>query len=260
MDDLTLARPGATLSYDVSGDGPVVVQAHGLTSSREAEAALLNVRSLADAGHRLVRYDAAGHGRSPGSDDPELYRWTTLADDLLALLDEVGADGPVDAVGVSMGTGTILTAAVRHPERFRRLVLALPPTAWETRPAQAAIYTQMAEVIETQGWEALEQLMASTPLALPPVMAERQIVPQFELRPETAPSVLRGAALSDLPEPGELAALRLPVLLLPWAGDPGHPLSTAERLRELLPDSRLFVAEHAVDADTWPGRIADFLR
>lgn len=260
MDDLMLTRPGATLAYDVSGDGPVVVQAHGLTSSRDAELELLDLRGLAAGGRRLVRYDAAGHGHSPGVDDPARYRWTTLADDLLALLDEVGAQEPVDAIGVSMGTGTILTAAVRHPERFRRLVLGLPPTAWDTRPGQAAIYTQMAEVIETQGWEALEELMAGSPLALPPVLAEREAALRFELRPETAPSVLRGAALSDLPAPDEVAALRMPVLLLPWAGDPGHPVSTAERLHELLPDSQLFVAEHAVDADTWPERIADFLR
>lgn len=259
MDDLTLTRPGATLAYDVSGDGPLVVQAHGLTASREADVELLDIRSLAAGGHRLVRYDAAGHGRSPGSDDPERYRWTTLADDLIALLDAVGGDSPVDAVGVSMGTGTILTAAVRHPERFRRLVLALPPTAWDTRPAQAAIYLQMAEILETQGWEGLESLMAAAPLTLPPVMAERELTPRFELRPETAPTVLRGAARSDLPSPDELAALRMPVLLLPWAGDPGHPLSTAERLHDVLPDSHLFVAEHAADADTWPDRIADFL-
>lgn len=259
MSDLLLTRPGATLAYDVSGDGPLAVQAHGLTSSRDAELELLDARGLAAGGHRLVRYDAAGHGHSPGSDDPERYLWTTLADDLIALLDEVGADRPVDAIGVSMGTGTILTAAVRHPERFRRLVLGLPPTAWETRQAQAAIYLQMADILEMLGWQGLEELMAAAPLTLPPVMAERELTPRFELRPETAPTVLRGAARSDLPGPDEIATLRMPVLLLPWAGDPGHPLSTAERLHELLPDSQLFVAEHAVDADTWPQRIADFL-
>lgn len=260
MDDLTLTRPGATLAYDSSGDGPIVVQAHGLTSSRDAELELLDVRALADEGQRLVRYDAAGHGRSPGSDDPERYRWTVLADDLIALLDEVGAEQPVDAIGISMGTGTILTAAVRHPERFRRLVLGLPPTAWDTRPAQAALYRQMADIIETRGWEGLAELLAAGPVTLPPVMAERELTPRFELRPETAPTVLRGAALSDLPTPDELVTLRMPVLLLPWAGDPGHPLATAERLHELLPDSELFVAENAADADTWPRRIAAFLR
>ena len=82
MTDLTLSRAGATLSYDVEGDGPTVLQAHGLTSSRDADLALLDLRPLAAHGHRLVRYDAAGHGRSAGPDDPERYRWTALADDL----------------------------------------------------------------------------------------------------------------------------------------------------------------------------------
>jgi pimeloyl-ACP methyl ester carboxylesterase len=257
--DQTLTRPGATLAYELDGAGPVVVQAHGLTAGREADLAILDVRGLASRGHRLVRYDAAGHGGSPGSDDPVRYRWPVLADDLLALLDAVGADGPVDAVGVSMGTGTILTAAVRHPERFRRLVLALPPTAWETRPAQAAVYRQMADLIDEKGWDALAGWMESSPIPLPPVLAERGAPLQTQLRPETAATVLRGAALSDLPEPSAIAALRMPVLLLPWAGDPGHPLSTAEKLHDLLPDSRLEVAEHAADADTWPDLVAAFL-
>lgn len=259
MTDQTLTRPGATLAYEVDGTGPAVVQAHGLTAGRDADLAILDVRGLASVGHRLVRYDAAGHGGSPGSDDPERYRWPALADDLLALLDAVDADDPVDAVGVSMGTGTILTAAVRHPERFRRLVLALPPTAWGTRSAQAAAYRQMADMIEERGWGALAEWMASSPMPLPPVLEERGAALQTQLRPETAATVLRGAALSDLPEPSAIAALRMPVLLLPWTGDPGHPLSTAERLHELLPDSQLVVAEHATDADTWPDRVAAFL-
>ncbi|CAM5472938.1 alpha/beta fold hydrolase [Leifsonia shinshuensis] len=259
MTDLTLARAGATLHYDIDGDGRTVLQAHGLTSSREADLELLDLRPLAGDGRRLVRYDAAGHGRSAGPDDPERYRWTTLADDLLALLDAVGATEPVDAVGISMGTGTILTAAVRHPERFRRLVLALPPTAWETRAPQAGIYRQMADVLEAQGWEALMTLMATSTLTLPPVLAERGVTPEPQLQPDTAPAVLRGAALSDLPAPDDIAALRLPVLLLPWTGDPGHPLSTADRLHELIADSELFVAENAADADTWRDRVDAFL-
>ncbi|QNE35774.1 alpha/beta fold hydrolase [Leifsonia shinshuensis] len=259
MPDLTLSRAGAALSYDVTGDGPTVLQAHGLTSSRDADLDLLDLRRLAEHGRRLVRYDAAGHGRSAGPDDPERYRWTTLADDLFAVLDAVGQTEPVDAVGISMGTGTILTAAVRHPERFRRLVLGLPPTAWETRPAQAAIYGQMADLLETQGWDALMSLMAASALALPPVLAERGVTPEPQLQPATAPAVLRGAALSDLPSPKRIATLRMPVLLLPWAGDAGHPLSTAERLHELIPGSELFVAESAADADTWPERVEAFL-
>jgi pimeloyl-ACP methyl ester carboxylesterase len=94
---------------------------------------------------------------------------------------------------------------------------------------------------------------------MPPVLAERGVIPEPQLQPATAPAVLRGAARSDLPSPERIATLRMPVLLLPWAGDAGHPLSTAERLHELIPDSELFVAENAADADTWPARVDVFL-
>ncbi|MGH1524382.1 alpha/beta fold hydrolase [Leifsonia sp. L25] len=117
----------------------------------------------------------------------------------------------------------------------------------------------MADLLETQGWDALMKLMAASALALPPVLAERGVTPEPQLRPATAPAVLRGAALSDLPSPEQVATLRMPVLLLPWAGDAGHPLSTAERLHELIPASELFLAEDAADADTWPDRVEAFL-
>jgi len=50
------------------------------------------------------------------------------------------------------------------------------------------------------------------------------------------------------------------VLLLPWVGDPTHPLSTAETLAATLPDARMDVAESAADVDRWPALVADFLR
>jgi 3-oxoadipate enol-lactonase len=257
--DQRFAVPGAELAFESAGAGPVAVQLHGLSSSREADLVLgFDVRSLADRGHRLVRYDARGHGGSTGRAEPDSYRWSALADDLIALLDGIGATDPVDAIGASMGTATIIHAAIRYPERFRRLVLFIPPTAWETRAPQGDLYRQGADLIEAQGIGAFVEMMAAAPL--PPLLAERGVTPMPpQLVPELAPSVFRGAALSDLPDPASIATLRMPTLLLPWAGDPGHPLSTAQRLHELIPDSLLEPAERGADVDAWPDRVAAFL-
>ncbi|WP_326834218.1 alpha/beta hydrolase [Amycolatopsis rhabdoformis] len=73
------------------------------------------------------------------------------------------------------------------------------------------------------------------------------------------PSLLRGAARSDLPAPPELAGLDLPVLVLAWAGDPVHPVPTAERLTVLLPDARLLVAEAPGETKAWGASAAEFL-
>jgi len=259
MSDLRQPVPGADLAYDATGRGPVAVQLHGLSSSREADVALgLDLRLLAERGHRLVRYDARGHGSSTGQPDPASYRWPDLADDLIGLLDGIGATDPVDAIGASMGTATIIHAAVRHPERFRRLVLFIPPTAWETRAAQGDLYRQGADLIEAHGMDAFADMMAAAPL--PPLLAERGTQPlPPQLVPELAPSVFRGAAATDLPDPDAIATLRMPTLLLPWAGDPGHPVSTAERLHALIRGSLLEPAVRGADVDAWPDRVAAFL-
>ena len=81
----TFTTGGAALAYDVDGtDGPLVVQLHGLTSSRERDRQLGLDLSRALRSHRILRYDARGHGGSTGTPEPQTYRWDRLAADLLA--------------------------------------------------------------------------------------------------------------------------------------------------------------------------------
>jgi pimeloyl-ACP methyl ester carboxylesterase len=238
---MKLELAGATIDYDVRGDGPLVVNLHGLSASRELTRRMDLDLTVGLDGHRVLSYDARGHGLSTGADDPNSYAWPSLADDLSAILDAIGTEGPVDAIGASMGTATILHAAVRRPERFRRLVLTIPPTAWETRVAQGAAYRQAAKLVRARGVAAFITATSAV-LPPPPVVADLPWVAEPAITESLLPSVLEGAALSDLPDPAEIARITAPTLLLPWSGDPGHPLSTAERLAELLPDSRTIVA------------------
>jgi pimeloyl-ACP methyl ester carboxylesterase len=95
---------------------------------------------------------------------------------------------------------------------------------------------------------------------LPPIFADLPPMPfEADIAEDLLPFVLRGAAASDLPGPDELAALAQPALVLAWDGDEGHPLSTAERLAELLPHAELQVATHLRDVLGWPARVAAFL-
>jgi hypothetical protein len=73
------------------------------------------------------------------------------------------------------------------------------------------------------------------------------------------PAALRGAAASDLPEEDLVRAVAAPALLLAWDTDPGHPISTAERLVELLPNAELHVARRLRDVGTWTDRLESFL-
>ncbi len=247
------------LVHAVLGHGPPFVWGHGLTSSRanEDRLPLLRWETITDAGHQVVRYDAAGHGETGGPPDPATYEWPQLATDLLALLDQLGLER-VDAGGASMGCASTLHAAVRAPDRFHRLVLVIPPTAWETRAAQAEQYQTSASYVEREGKATWLEVAADR--ERPPIFADLPAAPMaVDIPEDILPSVLRGAAASDLPPPEAIADLEHPALILAWAGDPGHPEVTAQRLGELLPHSEVRVATQLKHLVTWSGAIADFL-
>lgn len=257
MSEHILTRPGAHVAYSVEGSGPIVVSAHGLSVSRAATlAAGQSFAGLSALGHTVVGYDARGHGQSTGRVIPADYTWANLSGDMLALIDEVSPDAPVDAVGASMGCATILYSVVAAPERFRRLVLVIPPTAWETRAMIASGYELQAKLIEEQGVDAFLELAAGYPN--PPAMPA-DLVMRPDVRDELLPTVFRGAALSDFPSPDEIAAIRQPVLILAWAGDPGHPVSTSEKLVALAQQAELHVAQSPADVARWVELAGAFL-
>ncbi len=188
------AVPGAELDFELSDEGgPPVVQLHGLTSSRHRDRLLDLDLGRGLSGTRLLRYDARGHGRSSGRAVPEDYRWDALADDLLALLDQVFPGEAVHGVGPSMGTGTLLHAVTRAPERFSALTLVVPPTAWETRVAKADDYRAAVRMVETEGMAAFVEAGHVAPR--PPATVEA---------PETVPDVTEALL------PSLLAARRSP--------------------------------------------------
>ena len=233
---------------------------HGLFFSRAVEARLgfLDWSPIARARLRLVRYDARGHGRSPGRPDPDEYTFDQHGADLLSLLDHLGADGPVYGLGSSMGAAALLWAAVTEPARFGRLVVVVPPRAWAEREATSALYRGWADQIDRDGVAAwLDTLREVGP---PPVLAE---VPGYPPEPDIAdeilPAVLRGVAGSDLPDVDALAGLTQPALILAWDTDPSHPVSTAVQLAETLPNARLEIARTLPDVRAWGRRAAQFL-
>src|SRR5699024_8771299 len=87
------------------------------------------VEALSDR-FRVVAVDLRGHGGSPAPEGE--YDMGSLADDVIRLLDELGARR-VHLVGVSMGGAVAQTIALEHPERLESLVLmATAPKFGET--------------------------------------------------------------------------------------------------------------------------------
>lgn len=246
--------PGATLDFDVSGEsGPAVVSLHGLTSSRRREALLgLDVAGQLD-GVRLLRYDARGHGSSTGRHRVGDYGWPCLAEDLHRLVEHVFGGEVVHGVGASMGTATLLHAAVADPERFATLTLMIPPTAWRTRAAKASEYEWSARLVETSGVAGWMAVGAGAPQP-PATVGRPDTLP--DVTEGLLPTVLRGAASSDLPPRSALAALAVPTLVTAWTADPAHPLTTVDALAALLPRCRTVVAQEPDDVRRWSDELA----
>ncbi|WP_422933481.1 alpha/beta fold hydrolase [Sinomonas sp. P47F7] len=248
---------GATLDYDVAGTtGPLVVQLHGLTSSRERDGQLGLNLARALRGHRILRYDARGHGRSTGTLDEADYTWPRLADDLLALLDHVAPGERAHGVGPSMGTGTLLHAAVKDPDRFGSLTLVTPPTAWKSRAEQRQTYLANAALVEREGVAAFVEQGSTAPS--PPALADAPET-RIAVRQSLVPTVMRGAATTDLPKKKTIAAVEVPTLVLAWSGDRSHPLTTAHQLHARMPRSRIVVARTPYGIMAWPGLFAEFI-
>lgn len=129
--DLTDAGPS---------DGPLVVLAHGFPESSYSWRH--QIEPLAAAGYRVLAPDQRGYGFSSAPRDVDAYRSDRLCADLVALIDDVGAD---DAFFVGHDWGALLgwDIARFHPDRIRGLInVSVPYTPWPMPPTElfAATY------------------------------------------------------------------------------------------------------------------------
>ena len=207
------------------------------------------------------RYDARGHGGCECMHfEDRAYRWSALVDDML----RVPVAGTVRGRrGVDGGGHRPLRRRAGAPAD-PGAGLVTPPSAWEARPAQAEAYEAAARMVERPGLPGYLKALQSVgqPRILAEELPEADSIWLRHLRrmdEKVMPSILRGAASSDLPSREEIHAVVVPTLILAWTGDPAHPVSTAEALAELMVMSELHVADDLAGVRRWPELVRDFL-
>ena len=105
-----------TIAYDLTGEGPLVVLAHGMGDSRHSYRFI--APALAAAGYRVANVDIRGCGDSSLGWDG--YSRTEIAGDLVALVRHLG--GPAVIMGQSISGGAATVAAATAPELIRGLI------------------------------------------------------------------------------------------------------------------------------------------
>jgi pimeloyl-ACP methyl ester carboxylesterase len=114
---------GGRIAYGVTGEGPLIVLAHGLGDHRQVFRFL--VPELVQAGFRVAAVDMRGHGESSTGDWKSISR-TDVAGDLIALIRHLG--GPAVIVGHSLSGGAATIAAATAPDLVSGVVEVGPFT------------------------------------------------------------------------------------------------------------------------------------
>lgn len=112
------------LAYFDEGEpsGQPVLLVHGFASS-----AMVNwvhpgwLKTLGDAGYRVIAIDNRGHGQSDKPHSPEAYHVPMMASDAIALLDHLGIK-QAHMMGYSMGARITAFAAMADPKRLKSII------------------------------------------------------------------------------------------------------------------------------------------
>jgi pimeloyl-ACP methyl ester carboxylesterase len=130
---------GARIAYDVAGSGPPVLLLHaGIGDRRMWDA---QVSSFAEH-FTVIRFDARGFGETRKPDVP----FAPYAD-AIALLDHLEISR-AHFVGVSMGSQTVIEAAIAAPERVSALVAVAARTGTPVSPVLRAGWERVDELYE----------------------------------------------------------------------------------------------------------------
>jgi pimeloyl-ACP methyl ester carboxylesterase len=241
---------GFKMHYQVRGEGPPLVIAHGLLSSTAMADLLGEVPPPLFQDFSVVTYDARGHGQSGFTSDVADYEWESLVADMLGLFQHLGIE-KAHLGGSSMGGGTALVFALRHPEKVEKIVLQSPPPVGQQQSAPgAALFGGLAKLVEGLGLkEAVDIALRLKPWC--EVKKTAPIIYQWirhwllSLNPQALVPAIRGIVLGPALSDEDFARVAALTLLIAHPDDELHPVASAERLRDAIPQSRLVVAPDA---------------
>lgn len=188
------------------GELPPLVLLHGFSANAISYAGLLP--RLAPHAGRIVVPDCPGHGFSELP--PQGLRRDSMVQGLFEVLDRV-IDEPAIVLGTSMGGFGAIRYAASRPHKVRGLVLVCPGGAPMARDALDRFADTFRMQRHADALRFVDRMLSSSPPVFRHVLAHA-IRGRF-----TAPhlrALLDSLDPADLLRPAELAALRMPTLML----------------------------------------------
>lgn len=236
---LQRARNGnVELTVESRGLGPALVVGHGLSGNRRVS--LEQFMPVLDM-YRLIAFDQRGHGDSSPLTDPESYDPQAMADDIGAVLDELGIRRAVVA-GESMGAVGATLFAAQHPERVEKLLLTGPAFGDRLNP-RGPWLREVGEYILANG---MDDYLAAFEARLRDELGveERTIASLLAVYRSHDPTSVATAFMATadwvpFPDMSVLKGLDMPVSIVAWDGDDLHPLPLAQAIAGQVPHAKL---------------------
>jgi pimeloyl-ACP methyl ester carboxylesterase len=230
-----------SIAYADFGTGQPLVLLHGFT--QDSRAWRPQVEALSDE-YRVIAWDAPGAGASP--DPPEPFGITEWAEALARFLDAI--DVEVAHVGGLSWGGLLAQELYRQrPERVRSLIRAdtyagwagsLPPPVPEQR-LTACLTDSVLPPAEFAG-RYLPGMFSPDP---PPAARDELGAIMADFHPLGFRLMATALAIANTRE--QLAAIRVPTLLVWGDADARSPITIADQFLEAIPNARLVVLRGA---------------
>jgi pimeloyl-ACP methyl ester carboxylesterase len=216
---LSFKHDGLNLAFFDEGDpsGAPVLLIHGFASSANVNWVHPGwLKTLGDAGYRVIAIDNRGHGASDKPREIEAYRPPVMAGDAVALLDHLGIP-EANVMGYSMGARISAFLALGHPHRVRSLVfgglgIGMTDGVGDWDPiADALLAPSIDDVDHDRGqmFRAFADQTKSDRIALAAcIQGSRDLVSHRDIARITVPTLIGVGTKDDIAgSPHELAAL-----------------------------------------------------
>jgi pimeloyl-ACP methyl ester carboxylesterase len=247
---------GHRIEYTEYGAGDRwVVLVHGQLMPRRMHQPL--ARKLAASGAHVITVDLLGHGRSDRPADPLLYSMTAFGEQVIELLDHLGAERAVLG-GTSLGANVSLEAAVAAPERVQGLLVEMPVL---DNAVEAGILA-FAPVLFVSRFlpfavTGVRMLSRAVPRGVVPFWAGIGL-DTLDQRPGAMAATVHGLFFGRVaPSSKQRRAIDAPALVVGHRRDPIHPAADAEMLADELVGARFVAARSILEWRLSPKRLDD---
>jgi 3-oxoadipate enol-lactonase len=250
--------PTPLLQGEAEGEGPPVVLCHGITATRRY--VLHGSRALARAGHRVITYDARGHGASEPAPVGEGYGYPQLVEDLERVVAEQLGGERFLLGGHSMGAHTAVAYALQHRERLTGLAVIGPTFLGQIKPESLAYWDGLAEALEADGIDGfvayigerqgIDSRWRDSVLRFTRERMQRQ--GNLDALAEAIRQVPRSHPFDSLEE---LKRLDIPTLVVASndEADPSHPYAAAAAYAAAMPRAELISEGEGESPLAWQG-------